>query len=347
MSSAHGGDIYGLSGPVLDFSANQNPLGMPPEAAQAARDAVAQAERYPDPQCRILRRAIAALDGVLPEQVFCGAGAAELIYRLCYAQRPSRALVTAPTFSEYAGAVEAAGGEVLRHVLKAERAFDVDRSILAAIDGRADMVILCDPNNPTGRTIPAEVLEEILLLCREQEIRLVVDECFLRLRDGGGAGLAPRLEEFPNLVLLRAFTKSHAMPGLRLGYCLSADPDLPGRLDRSGPPWAVSQVAQAAGLAACARPDWPERAMELIRPERARLKGALEALGAQVWESAANYLLFRLPGAAGLKERMLARGVLIRACGDYPGLGADYYRVAVRLPRENGLLLDALGEVLS
>ena len=343
-SYTHGGDIYGLAGPVLDFSANQNPLGMPPAVVEAARRAVEEAGRYPDSLCRDLRRAIGARDGVPPEWVCCGNGAADVLFRLVLALGPRRALVTAPTFSEYESAVTAAGGTVLRHPLEAERAFEVERSILEAIDGRVDLVFLCNPNNPTGRAIPGEVLEEILLLCREQEICLVVDECFLRLCDGGGEGLAPRLREFPNLFLLRAFTKSHAIPGLRLGYGLTADPDLPEALYRAGQPWSVSNVAQAAGIAACACPEWPERAMEVIRPERRRLIQTLRARGARVWESAANYLLFQLPGVTGLKERLLRRGVLIRSCANYPGLGPDFYRIAVRLPEENDRLLAALRE---
>ena len=96
----HGGDIWTRSG-VLDFSANLHPLGMPPQVAQAAREAVTEAIHYPDPLCRALRSAIAERDGVQPEQVICGNGAADLIFRLCLALKPRRALVTAPTFSEY------------------------------------------------------------------------------------------------------------------------------------------------------------------------------------------------------------------------------------------------------
>ena len=342
----HGGDIYGLAGQVLDFSANQNPLGMPPAVAEAARRAVEMAGRYPDSLCRDLRAAIAARDGVPAEWVCCGNGAADVVFRLTAALRPRRTLVTAPTFSEYEEAARGVGSEVVRHTLRAERGFEVDRSILKELTEEVDLAFLCTPNNPTGRMVDPEVMEAVLLRCQEQKIRLVVDECFLHLSDGDGLGLASRLNEFPDLVLLRAFTKCCAMPGLRLGYCLTADPDLPERLYRAGQPWSVSTVAQAAGIAACACPEWPERVMEMIRPERARLTAALRSMGAEVWESAANYLLFRVPGGVDLKERLLARGILIRSCANYPGLGPEYYRTAVRLPEENDRLLAALREEL-
>ena len=343
----HGGDIYAQSGPVLDFSANQNPLGMPPAVAEAAQAAVLDAQRYPDSLCRALRRAISRRDGVPAEWICCGNGAADVIFRLCLALRSRQALVTAPTFSEYAQAVEAAGGEVVRYPLARERGFAVDEGFAAALSDGVELAFLCSPNNPTGRRTAQPVLEEILRRAEEQKVWLVVDECFLHLCDGGGEGLVRRLSEFPRLVLLRAFTKCYAMPGLRLGYCLTAHPELPGRLYQVGQPWSVSAPAQAAGIAACACPGWPEEAMErVIRPQRARLTAALRALGLTVWESETNYLLFSASGRDDLKERLLARGVLIRSCANYPGLGACDYRIAVRLPEENDILLNALKEVL-
>ena len=343
----HGGDIYHLPQPVLDFSANQSPLGMPPAVADAARAAVAEADHYPDSLCRDLRTAIGRLDGVPPEQICCGNGAADVLFRLAAALRPKQALITAPAFSEYEDAVRVAGGTVQRHRLDPANDFDVDRTILRDLVPPVDLLILCTPNNPTGRLIGEPLLREILNRCREAAIRPVIDECFLRLSDGSGVGLAPWLEEFPELVLLRAFTKSHAMPGLRLGYCLTADPALPNTLYRAGQPWSVSAVAQAAGIAACGCPEWPERTMELVRSERDRLTAVIRSLGGIVWESAANYLLFRVPGRTDLKERLLEHGILIRSCANYHGLGPDYYRTAVRRPEENDRLLTAMEEVLS
>ena len=346
MEYTHGGDIYRFSNPVLDFSANQNPLGMPPEVGEAARRAVSQADHYPDSCCGALCRAIAAMDGVPEDWILCGNGAADLLFRLCAALRPRRAVVTAPTFSEYEQAVRASGGTVLRVPLRPEENFAVGPAFLDALPG-ADLAFLCTPNNPTGRPISQEILQGALEVAQRERIPLVVDECFLKLSDQAGPGLAPWLGEFPNLLLLRAFTKSFGMPGLRLGYCLTANSDLLEGIQRVGQPWSVSNVAQAAGVAACACPHWPEQAMEeVVRPQRTRLTQELRELGLTVWDSTANYLLFRAPGQLDLKERLVERGVLIRACGNYPGLTGDYYRIAVRQSQENDILLQALQEVL-
>ena len=347
----HGGDIVGAravwQGELLDFSANLNPLGMPESVRKAAEDAVQEAIHYPDPLCRELCAAIARRNSVAPEQVLCGNGAADLVFRLAFSQRPRRVLVTAPTFSEYQDAVQAAGGEVVYHRLTPENDFDLTEAVLDDLDHSLDMAFFCTPNNPTGRLIDRDLMLRILERCREKGIRVVVDECFLSLSDPGEQiSLAGELEKFPNLVLLRAFTKSYAMPGLRLGYCLSADAALLDGLSRCAQPWSVSGPAQAAGLAALAEPEHPAQARQLIAVERAWLTGALRALGLQVFPSQVNYILFRAPGVDALKERLLVHGVLIRSCANYVGLGSDYYRVAVRPHRENEGLIGAMKEVL-
>ena len=284
---------------------------------------------------------------VAPEQVLCGGGAAELIFRLAYALRPRRALITAPAFSEYEEALTAAGCAVTRHPLRRENRFDVDGGLLDVIAPGVELVFLCTPNNPTGRLVDGALLRAAAEQCRAVGAVLAVDECFLPLSDGAGPGLAPCLAEHPNLLLLRAFTKSYAMAGLRLGYALSANGGLLERMAAAGPPWSVSTPAQAAGLAALEQcSDWPEKARALLASERPALSDGLTALGLEVVPGQANYLLFRAAGAADLKERMLMRGVLIRSCANYHGLGNDWYRVCVGQAEQNRRLLAALKEVL-
>ena len=344
----HGGDLltaqsrYG--GAVLDFSTNLNPLGMPPQVKQAAAEADGAA--YPDPLCRHLRQAIAAHDGVEEGQVICGNGAADLIFRLAFALKPRKALLTAPTFSEYEGALTCVGCQVERYALDIDRDFDLDEGFLKAIVPGVELVFLCTPNNPTGRLMDPELLAEAARRCRDVGARLVVDECFLPLA-GGGAGLAPRLTEFPHLFLLRAFTKSYAMAGLRLGYGLSADLELLETLGRFAQPWGVSAPAQAAGTAAFTRcPQWPEQARALVERERPVLAAGLEGLGCRVVPSQANYLMFQAEHITDLKEKLLQRGILLRSCANYHNLGPDWYRVCVKGGEENRRLLAALKEVL-
>ncbi len=336
----HGGDVWGREG-ILDFSANLHPLGMPREVAEAAREAVSEAVRYPDPYCTALREAIAARDGVRPESVICGSGAADLIFRLCLAVRPRTAIVPAPSFSEYESALRLSGCAVTRHPLHPENSFDLAPDLLDSIARlKPDILFLCNPNNPTGRLAEPSLLCEIAARCQECGTLLAVDECFMELTD------AAPLRPMRNLFLLRAFTKTYAIPGLRLGYAVCPERALLERLYRAAQPWTVSNVAQAAGIAACLRADWPEKGRAVLRVERPRLAKALRALGLNVLDGAANYLLFRAPGVYGLRERLLKRNILLRACGNFPGLTPDYYRVCVRTEAGNNLLIDALREVL-
>ena len=217
---SHGGDIWNHPAAV-DFSANLHPLGMPPEVAEALRASVEEAVNYPDPFCTQLRRAIAHGQGVEAEEVICGAGAADLIYRLCLTLRPQNALVTAPTFSEYAQALALTGCTPRRFLLHPENQFDLGEDFLNALTPELNMVFLCTPNNPTGRCVPLPLLRRIADRCEDIGAHLVLDECFIRLTDCPSA--LELLRDRPHLFLLRAFTKTYAMAGLRLGYGLSID----------------------------------------------------------------------------------------------------------------------------
>ncbi len=245
----HGGDRYGR--PVaLDFSANTNPLGTPEAVRRAVAESAACLDRYPDPYCRALVGALADYEQVPEKYLLRGCGAAELIFSYCAALRPRRALELAPTFSEYAAALTAAGCGVERHTLSRCTDFRLTEAVLPVLRQAAwDVVFLCNPNNPTGQLVEPGLLAEICRICREKEIRMFVDECFLDLSDPGrSASLKPLLAEQPGLFLLKAFTKSYGMAGLRLGYCLSADGALLRAMGRTVQPWNVSLPAQAAGV---------------------------------------------------------------------------------------------------
>lgn len=339
----HGGDIYGEE-VLLDFSANTNPLGTPPGVLAAVEESLAQLHRYPDPYCRRLIRAISEFEQVPEHWILCGNGAAELIYAYCASVGAKRAVELAPTFAEYSLGLEQAGCAVSRYFLSQETAFALDGGFLEFLDReKPDVVFLCNPNNPTGRTAPKALLLEILRYCRERDIRLFVDECFADLSDRQES-LKEELADNPHVFLLKAFTKSYGMAGLRLGYCLTSDGELLGKMAKSVQPWNVSTPAQAAGTAALGERAFLEKTRTLIAVERAWLKENLEALGLWVCPSEANYLLFRGPEDLGrnLKKRKIA----VRSCANYFGLGPGWYRTAVRRREENEALVQALREEL-
>ena len=350
MELIHGGDWAGFAARhgqmPLDFSANVSPLGIPDGVRRAIEKAAAKTDRYPNPLCRELCAGIAEKEGLPPERILCGNGAADLIYRAVLARRPHRALLTAPTFAEYGAALRLAGCQTAYYKLRGETGFIFDSGILEAIQPGVDMVFLCQPNNPTGLTIPRPLLIRILKQCRSVGALLVLDECFCDFLDEPAAcSLTGELQSTKNLLILKSFTKLYAMAGVRLGYCLSADPALLEAMASAGPPWSVSSLAQAAGLAALDEGNYVQQVQALIRAERPWLAAELKDLGLRVVPGEANYLLFRCgtPLAVPLAEK----GILLRECGNYRGLDETWYRSAVRTHEENQHLIQALREVLT
>ncbi len=341
-SNPHGGDIY--SGDIrLDFSANTNPFGTPKGVLSAVETALGDLHRYPDPYCRTLVQAIAVHEDVPVEYVFCGNGAADLIYAYCEAICPKRALELAPTFAEYSLALERTGCNVVRYTLQETNDFKLDECFLNFLAAQMpEAVFLCNPNNPTGQLIPQPLLERILRFCGSHEIRLFVDECFLDLSERGES-LKTLLTEYPQLFILKAFTKSYGMAGLRLGYCLTADAALLVQMSRAAQPWNVSSLAQTAGVAALREKAFLLQTRALIAVERKWLREQLMQMGYHVCTSCANYLLFHAP--VGLDRALRQCGVAIRNCSNYYGLGPGWYRIAVRLHEENEQLINAMKEV--
>ena len=349
MMLTHGGDWAGYETEYgkmpLDFSANVSPLGLPEGVRKAAEHALTNSGHYPDPLCRVLCDALGEHYGVNPEHILCGNGAADLIFRLCYAVRAKRALITAPAFSEYGEALRAAGTEIDEYPLFEENEFRPREDILSYITPETGLVFMCEPSNPAGTLCGKELLLKILDKCRETGAILALDECFNEFLDSSKeASLIPYIEG-GSIIIIRAFTKFYAMAGLRAGYCFCSDTELLEKMRKNGPPWNVSSVAQAAGIAALREKDYGERLLGIIKEEREYLYNELSSLGFKVIPGKADFLLFKSE-REDLAEEMKLRGILIRDCGNYSGLHKGWYRVAVKLHEDNIKLISAFREVL-
>lgn len=334
----HGGDIY-REGVRVDFSANINPLGPPEGVRRAACESLSKMECYPDVECTSLREALAQKEGVSRGHLIFGNGAAELIFALAMGLRPKKALLTAPSFAEYEQALGAAGCDCAYY--NRRDGFQVGEDFLEQITEELDLVILCNPNNPTGDLLEKEFLKEALDRCARHQTVLAVDECFLGfLERPEDYSLKEYIENCPNLFLLNAFTKLYAMPGLRLGYGMCSDERLLAKMHGVMQPWNVSIPAQAAGEAALREDSYVKRTRELIGRERKYLGEELSAMGLRVYPGTVNFLFFE--GPVHLAESLRKLGFLIRDCSNYRGLRKGYFRIAVRTRKENDGLLEAL-----
>ena len=339
----HGGDVYSRE-VSLDFSANVNPFGTPEKVVSAIAEAALRLSAYPDPYCAPLREKLAGMLGVSPRDIVCGNGAAELIYQFALALAPQKTLLPVPSFSDYESALTAAGRRAEHYELRRENGFEVTGDIISKIDSDTDLVMLCSPNNPTGRCVECGLLLDILARCRETGTWLFLDECFLELTDADKAfSLTPYLRENDRVFLLRAFTKAYGMAGARLGYAVCKNAAMLDAICSVSQPWNVSSLAQAAGLAALDCPEWPEKARELFKTEKPYLISELKKLGVSVLPGDANYLM--LSGEPGLCEALAEKGILVRSCANYRGLTDGDLRIAVRTRRENEALVRAIGEI--
>ncbi len=344
LAYQHGGDIY-TNKDMLDFSANINFRGIPERVRKATIAAVEDSVHYPDARCMELKCAIAQMEGVPEKAVFCGNGAADVIFSLTQAVRPKRALLPVPSFFEYRQALEAVDCEIISDQMREAENISLQKDIFEKITSDMEMFFLCNPNNPTGLLTERDLMIRILDKCERTGTLLVVDECFMDLTEEPEQySMMPEIKDSDCLFILKAFTKSYAMPGLRLGYGISRNEELLWKMERASQPWRVSVPAQAAGVAAAAEQEYLRESRLEIGSNRKKMIEALREMGLEAWDSAANFVFFR--GNPGLAEAMKGQGILIRDCENFDGLEAGYYRVAVRSEAENRLLLNAMRKIL-
>lgn len=303
---------------------------------------VQYADVYPDPEWEALREAIAGYEGVKPSQILCGNGASELLLALAVALQPGRALLAAPCFLEYERVLTAVGTRIEWQVLSEKDAYLPGEAFLDALKKTdADIVILGNPNNPTGMLLQPEELKAIIMIAQARGITLVMDECFLDfLGEPERYSAKQYLEADSRLFVLKAFTKTFACAGLRIGYLLCSGQSELCRCKSYLPEWNVSLPATYAGIAAAGEREWLRETAAGIRAEREWLRERLTGLGYRVLPGAANFLFFL--GEAGLYEHCLSHNILIRDCSNYRGLDAGAYRVCVRGREENERLLHVI-----
>lgn len=350
---SHGADIYtaskqsGISAnEIIDFSSNINPLGIPQGVEKAAIESIKFSNRYPDINSRELINSLSTYENVPEDWIFVSNGAAEAIFRIAVYLKPKNGLVTAPTFSEYEQALKAVDANINYFSLYAENGFKITEKILKNINEDINIVFICNPNNPTGQITEKKLLEQIIYNCKKVGAVAVIDECFMDfVEQSEMLSVMEFVEKYDNLIILKAFTKIFAIPGIRLGYCISSNADIIKGLKFSGSPWNVSTIAQAAGVAATKEKEYINRSILYIKNQRNYLIDEMNKLNIKTYDSYANYIFFKIKDI-NLKEEMLKRGILIRSCSNYINLNDKYYRIAVKSKEENQLFIDKLKEIM-
>lgn len=340
IKSVHGGDIY-RNHVKLDFSVNINPMGVPTGVKEALLQGMDQLEHYPDPLCSELVHAIAQRQQIREEYILCGNGASEIFQMLVHAIKPQKAQVMAPTFSGYEYVLSQVGSAVQYYGLQEKNEFRMEQDFLDTLTPDLDLVFVSNPNNPIGSCVEPYRMCLIAEKCRENQIYLAVDECFLEFTGQyEQQSMKQYLQEFPNMIVVNAFTKTYAIPGIRLGYGMCSDEKLLKKMRRKQPEWSVSVPAQISGVAAIREQDYMEKSRMILETERKFLMQALLKLGIYVFPSDSNFLFWK--AWPGMSEKLLQDGILIRECSNYKGLDNQYYRSAIKKHAENVQLIQAI-----
>jgi histidinol-phosphate/aromatic aminotransferase/cobyric acid decarboxylase-like protein/adenosyl cobinamide kinase/adenosyl cobinamide phosphate guanylyltransferase len=325
----------------LDFAVSVVAGGPPAWMRHELASALDRLGGYPDERSAV--RAVAARHGRSTDEVVATNGSADGFWLLAQVLRPRLAVVVHPSFTEPEAALRAAGHPVER-AFRDPNDFTLDP---CAVPDEADLVVVCNPNNPTGTLDPAAVLARLAKPGRV----LVVDEAFMEFVPGEPESLAKPGADVPGLVVVRSLTKLWSLPGLRAGYLL-APPGIAAAVRETRQPWSVNAPACAA-LAVWARRTATPGGAEVtamardVEAARADLAAGLTALpGVRVWPSAANFLLLRVPDGPSVRAGLARRGIAVRRADTFPGLGHHHLRVAVRSPPDNRLLVESLAEVL-
>lgn len=335
---------------ILDFSANLNPAGLPPRAAaRLAREAADPrlVARYPDPEARELKLALAARLDLPPETIVIGAGADALIHAAVRALAPRACLIPVPAFAEYARACAAAGIEARRVALKAEEGFRLQPQAWHGA-GEGETIVLNNPHNPTGACAGRSEMLDRLAAARSNGATVLVDEAFVDYTPE--AAITRDAAAQSSVIAIRSLTKFYGCAGLRVGYAVGA-PEAALALQQHLPPWPVTTLAANTLAEAIADGEYARHTVACTADRRAGLTADLMALGCRVFPGSANFLLVELPPeheAADIQRRLLERSrILVRVCDSFEGLTAGrYIRVAVRFDKENSRLVNALAGLL-
>lgn len=351
----HGGNIYKLAREngredYIDFSANINPLGISEMGKEAYHKAIDNLLDYPDPDYIALLEDISSFHDVELKDIFVGNGAIEMIYKSFEFIAPSRALIVAPTFVEYERALNRVGCKPDFLILTDEQDFILDVELLISKSSEYDLIVMCSPNNPTGKAVPkSEIIKLLSHIDNDlsSSCKIFLDEAFLDFI-GEDESMTELYKEYTNLFILRSATKFFAIPGLRLGYVITSDEDFATYYKETKIPWSINRVAEEVFRASMNDKEYIEKTVRTNLISREKMFSGLSQIeGIKAYSSEGNYIFFRLDKDLDLRSIMLDKGIVIRSCDNYIGLDKRFYRVAVKKHEENMLLVNLLREVLN
>ena len=379
----HGGNIYKIFREknikkILDYSSNINPYGIPESLKKRITENLEILERYPDPDYVELRQKLSNLNKVNLSDIILGNGATEIIFLFMKVINPKKILIVSPTFGEYERAVKAteisgdtvslssSNGdnknienkkiEIEYFELKESDDFKLNIGNLKnELENKYDLLIICNPNNPTGKFLKLAQTEEILKECNKYDTKLFIDEAFIEfLADGMKESIINTEENKKNLFVTRAFTKFFAIPGLRLGYGMYFDKELEKKISEKKEPWSVNNFAEMAGLTVLDDAEYIEKTLKWIAEEKIYMYEKLNKIsGMKVYETEVNFITGKIDeklfseglNVKILREKMLEQGILIRDASNFKFLDERFFRLAIKDRASNERVIEVMKEI--
>lgn len=332
---------------IILFGANVNPLGLSGQVKKDLAKHLDIISSYPDRDYTDLKKAIAAYTNTSPEHIVVGNGSTELISLLISQRAPKRALLLGPTYSEYARELNLVGGTLEYYNLKEEQDFRLDISDLTdTLKSDIDLLIICNPNNPTSSAISTADMKKLLTVCRSLGIFVMIDETYIEFApEGTSLSAVSLVPEFDNFMVIRGVSKFFAAPGLRFGYGLTSNQAFLQTLLTHQNPWSLNSVGAYAGERMLKDTDYIKKTWTLIDSERTRMCTELSGLDTvKIYPAYANFVLVRIlkEGLTSFDvfEKAIHQNLMIRDCSSFESLNGEYVRFCIMNPEDNDRLLD-------
>lgn len=363
----HGGNIYKIFrekniDKILDYSSNINPYGVPENLKKEIFEKLFVLERYPDPDYIELREKIAEKNNLNIENIIVGNGATEIIFLFMKILSPKKVLIVSPTFGEYERAIKAStlandSLEINYFELKEAENFVLNiKNLETELENNYDLLILCNPNNPTGQFLKLKKLEEILKICEQKNTKLFVDEAFVEfVEDWENESIINSKENKENLFVIRAFTKFFAIPGLRLGYGICFNKNLLKKMLEKKEPWSVNNIADLAGQTVLDDENYIQKTKEWIKDQKKYMYENLNKIeGLRAYKTEVNFILLKIEDnllekgldVKNLRKKMLEKGILIRDASNFIYLDKHYFRLAIKDKLNNEKVIETLTSIL-
>ena len=356
----HGSDletiekIYGIKKEnIVSFSANVNPLGISPKLKETLAERIDAIMSYPDRDYTALRKRIAEYARIDMDSIIVGNGSTELISLFIQIRHPKKALIIGPTYSEYEREVSLGGGQAKYYRLKEENKFTLDIEELdEELTEDTDLLVICNPNNPTSTAISRNDMRKILDICKQKGIFVMVDETYVEfVEDVQKITSVPLTVYYNNIIILRGISKFFAAPGLRLGYAICGNADLLKEINQRKNPWTINSLAAIAGEIMFADEEYIKETRELIARERSRVCSMLDKMkNVQYFTPTANFVLVKILrediSSMDVFEAAIKNGMMIRDCSTFPFLNNKFIRFCFMTPQLNDALLAILSGLL-